>query len=67
MKQITVRKRCPECSDGQMIMNGIVYTSYPPLYCHNCDKCNKMDSYRNNYPYKFTQYEPHEIEERWEA
>jgi transposase-like protein len=67
MKHITIKKKCPSCKDGEMQRTGVCYTSYPALYGHKCDKCDKMGSYKNTYPYSYDEYDPTELEERWEA
>ena len=67
MKLIKTRKKCidPSCT-GEMKFNGHVLTSDPPWYRNYCDKCGVWADFRTTYPVSHTEYEPEEIEERWE-
>lgn len=46
-KRITHKKKCPKCPDGFMEANGMVFTSDPPWYGHDCDKCGHQERYFN--------------------
>ena len=51
VKTTKVDYRCEECDIGYMIPTGVMLTSSPPQYPHECDVCsNKMTSYIK-YPY----------------
>lgn len=66
MKQVTKRKRCPICKDGELVSTGMALTSNPPWYVHKCDKCFVSAHERNNYPMTYIEYEEHEKREDWE-
>lgn len=42
---------CDECRTGQMLPTGIVLTSFPEQYQHQCDKCGHIEVYNKQYPY----------------
>lgn len=67
MKQVTKRKRCEnhEC-DGQMVKNGMCYTTYPARYGHTCNKCKLTNSYIGTYPCTYLEFEEQEQREEWE-
>jgi hypothetical protein len=67
MKQITVRKMCPNCPKYKVELkySGIAFTTNP-LYRHTCDTCFYFAEFDKIYPYNFIEYEPNEKEERWE-
>ena len=50
---IKVSMKCPECGVGEMEMSGgIVLTTYPAQYPHNCDNCDYSCHYSGvQYPY----------------
>ena len=48
VKTYIIKKFC-ECG-GEMLPNGCVLTTYPPMYSHDCDKCGKRACYDNEYP-----------------
>ena len=48
VKTFRVKLKC-DCG-GDMIYNGMVLTSNPPLYPHICDKCEARVNRRNKYP-----------------
>lgn len=67
MKQITLRKQCKNCSDGEMKSTGVVLTSNPPWYVHKCNSCGISENYLNQcYPWIYTEFEEHEKEDKWE-
>lgn len=37
---------CPKC-DGEMFFTGVCYTTNPPYYAHECDKCGYKESFLN--------------------
>lgn len=42
---------CPHCGDGRMRPNGMVLTTYPPKYSHQCNVCSYVEAYDVSYPY----------------
>lgn len=68
MKQITVRKKCDRCKEGEMKRNGIGYSnSAASYYDHVCNNCGAYKSIANeSFPYTFVEFEEKEKEERWE-
>ena len=53
MKTYSVQKRCTyttECP-GFMTGDGHVFTSYPPLYSHQCSVCKVKANLRTRYPH----------------
>lgn len=38
-----------ECG-GEFIPTGLVYTSYPQKYPHECNKCKKREIFEKSYP-----------------
>jgi hypothetical protein len=42
---------CDECDGGQMKNSGVMLTTHPPWYPHQCDKCDYIQKYRKSYPY----------------
>ena len=45
---VEVHQYC-ECG-GEFIPTGFVYTTYPPKYPHECNKCNKRETFEKSYP-----------------
>ena len=54
IKTFRIKLACDEC-DGDMIYNGIVLTSNPPLFPHVCNKCGVKINSRKKYPYLHTE------------
>ena len=55
VKTFRIELQCDEC-DGIMSHNGIVLTSNPPLFPHECDKCGYRKNVRGiKYPYLKTE------------
>lgn len=48
VKTVLTKMYC-DCG-GEMLPNGNVLCSYPPLYTHECTKCGKTESYHDRYP-----------------
>lgn len=46
-----VDERCPICKNGWMRPNGIVLTTNPPQYPHQCTSYNYQQTYSVKYPY----------------
>lgn len=66
MKRITVRMGCTECHKGELKYNGMILTSYPEQYVHECSSCKaKKNISINRYPYDYLKFEPHEEETEW--
>lgn len=47
---------CPQCKTGKLVHSGMILTSMPPQYPHNCPNCNYNETFLEIYP-KLT-YEP---------
>lgn len=49
MQAVKVTKTCEKCG-GDMIFGGIVLTTYPGQYPHNCKDCGNEQTYDRTYP-----------------
>ena len=47
---------CPNCKIGKLTHSGMVLTSNPPQYPHNCSNCNYTETFTKIYP--SISYEP---------
>lgn len=65
MKHVVVKKKCSKCNQGEMKGTGVVFTVYPPLYQHKCEKCGETRSFNDCYPYNYDEYEQDELQEEW--
>ncbi len=51
MQAVTVDYNCDECQIGKMRFDGIVLTSNPPQYPHQCNKCGHAQTFFEHYPH----------------
>jgi hypothetical protein len=49
VKAVRVVLHCDQCG-GRMSHTGVVFTRYPPLYPHKCDKCGYEEKRDKIYP-----------------
>ncbi len=49
-KTYEVHAMC-ECGGEFKLASDVVYDTYPPLYCYQCDKCKALQYFSQNYPY----------------
>jgi hypothetical protein len=42
---------CEKCAVGEMEPVGLMKTSVPPLYVHQCNNCGNREDYPVQYPY----------------
>ncbi len=49
-KTYAIDMRCERCNVGDMISNGLAFTSDPPKYPHKCNKCGEMQTFSKTYP-----------------
>ena len=48
VRTFNVRLYC-DCG-GEIIANGNVIDTHPPVYAHQCDKCTSVTTYEQAYP-----------------
>lgn len=70
MKKIDIKKRCEVSGcKGELICTGAGFSnSLGSYWLHRCTLCN-AEKYLDagvSYPYSLYEYEPHELETRWE-
>jgi len=71
MKQITYRKKCNYCSNGEMVLNAgydanCYSNSNGTHYPHKCKSCGIPEYFLNeSYPKQEIEYEDHEKEDIW--
>jgi hypothetical protein len=71
MKHVTVRKKCLECKEGELIFTGTIFTltCNPPItsYDHKCNSCQReMNLPDQAFPYTYTEYDKDEKREEWQ-
>lgn len=67
MKQVTTRKKCLKCNNGELKYLGYALMSNPPQYDHECSSCkNKQTFFFLRYPDSKFEFEEHEKVEVWE-
>ena len=49
-KLIMVFQFCDKCEEGKMIPTGIVVSTNPPQYEHQCELCGNRSYYSTTYP-----------------
>jgi hypothetical protein len=42
---------CDKCAVGEMEPTGLMRTSHPPLYVHQCNNCGNSEEYPVQYPF----------------
>lgn len=48
--KIVIVKQWCGCG-GQLLPTGTVYTTYPAIIPHKCDKCGEIENFDKSYPY----------------
>lgn len=51
VQTVLVQYRCNECDNGTMKPSGIILTSNPPQYPHECNSCFHKQTFLIKYPY----------------
>lgn len=50
VKVFIIRQYCDICIDIELEDTGHCFTSFPPMYQHQCPKCLSTESFKNRYP-----------------
>lgn len=66
MKQVTVRKKCIMCKDGEMVGTGSAFTTLVTYLEHKCNKCKHKEQYQETFPYTYQEFEKDELRDEWE-
>lgn len=58
VRPVSVDYECDKCHNGHMRSTGVMLTSDPPQYPHECDECGHAQTFDRMYPYVYYETAP---------